>query len=63
MSISGGHIESDISNIDIFFYKYRYRIEADEKVSIFRYVKKRTKRKKKPTKTHENTKKKGAVKI
>ena len=34
--ISAEHIESDISNIDIFC-KYGYRIEAGEKISIFRY--------------------------
>ena len=33
---SGGHIESDILNIDILG-EYRYRIDAVEKISIFSY--------------------------
>ena len=52
MSSSGGHIESDILNIDIFC-KYRYRIEACEKISIFRYLKKKNKNKQKSQKKHK----------
>ena len=56
VNYSGGHIESDILNIDIFC-KYRYRIETGEKISIIRYVHMTDQKEKK------SIKKKGAVKI